>query len=114
MCGHTQMNPIHDIKAYFEGGLIPDDQLDAYCELFEKCYWDWCEDPSNGHCRISDYGLEPLHKYLAELRKLGKPEQRLAKVDQILSVIHMRSDIAAWFVEGGSKALSQLSGQERD
>lgn len=112
MCGHTPSDPKYDIKDYFKSH-IPEDELDAYIKLFEECYWDWCDDPQ-GQGRISDYGLKPLHKYLAELRKLGKPEQRLAKVDQILSVIHMRSDIAGWFVEGGSQALSQLSGQERN
>ena len=30
--------------------------------------------------------------------------------DRMLNVVHQRSDIAEWFVEGGSRALAQLSG----
>jgi hypothetical protein len=31
----------------------------------------------------------------------------------MLNVLHQRSDIANWFVEGGSHALAQLSGYDR-
>ena len=63
---------------------------------------------------MSDYGLEPLNKKLSELRKIGIPEKKLKKIDEILNVVHQRSDIAGWFVEGGSAALSKLSGMEED
>jgi len=59
---------------------------------------------------ISDYGLEPLMKLLSELLRSTTPEEKLLIIDRILNVVHQRSDIAEWFVEGGSKALSQLSG----
>jgi hypothetical protein len=59
---------------------------------------------------ISDYGLEPLMTLMAQLRKETKPEDKLVTIDKMLNVVHQRSDIAKWFVEGGSRALAQLSG----
>jgi len=59
---------------------------------------------------ISDYGLEPLMKLLAELLRATTPEEKLLIIDRMLNVVHQRSDIAEWFVEGGSSSLSQLSG----
>jgi hypothetical protein len=59
---------------------------------------------------ISDYGLDPLLKLLGQLMRQTKPEEKLVTIDRMLNVVHQRSDIASWFVEGGSRALSQLSG----
>lgn len=73
-------------------------------------FGDWILD---GHqWRISDYGLKPLHKFLVQLRKEFDPSKKLPILDKMLNVVHQRSDIAAWFVEGGSAALSDLSGME--
>jgi hypothetical protein len=58
---------------------------------------------------MSDYGLEPLLKLLYDLMRTDVPEQELVLIDRMLNVVHMRSDIASWFVEGGSRSLSQLS-----
>jgi hypothetical protein len=59
---------------------------------------------------ISDYGLKPLEDLLFELLRAGSPEEKLLIIDRMLNVVHQRSDIADWFVEGGSSSLSQLSG----
>ena len=58
--------------------------------------------------------MEPLVTKLHELRRLETPELRLAKIDEMLNIVHTRSDIAGWFVEGGSGSLSQLSGYGED
>jgi hypothetical protein len=58
---------------------------------------------------ISDYGLEPLEQLLNQLLHAGSPEEKLLIIDQMLNVVHQRSDIAEWFVEGGSQSLSKLS-----
>jgi len=63
---------------------------------------------------ISDYGLKPLQKLVKDLMLSNTPEKELVIVDKMLNIIHMRSDIAAWFVEGGSSALSDLSGYVGD
>ena len=59
---------------------------------------------------ISDYGLKPLEDLLADLLRASSPEEKLLTIDRMLNVVHQRSDIAEWFVEGGSRALAQLSG----
>lgn len=59
---------------------------------------------------ISDYGLKPLEELLAELLRASSSEEKLLLIDRMLNVVHQRSDIAEWFVEGGSRALAQLSG----
>jgi len=59
---------------------------------------------------VSDYGLKPLEDLLVELLHAGSPEEKLLIIDRMLNVVHQRSDIADWFVEGGSHALQQLSG----
>jgi hypothetical protein len=67
--------------------------------------------------RFSDYAFSDfggrrlgLTTLLTHLRKATTPEEKVVIIDQILNVIHQTSDLAADFVEGGSHALSQLSG----
>ena len=71
--------------------------------------WDYIEDPEIGQARISDYGLEPLQKLLIQLRNTHTSEQKIPIIDQMLNIVHQRSDMASWFVKGGSNALSDLS-----
>ena len=59
---------------------------------------------------ISDYGLPKLWEIAKQFPRARIPEERLLLIDQMLNVIHQRGDLAALFVEGGSKSLSQLSG----
>jgi hypothetical protein len=108
MAGHSQYNPKEEWKQY-----LGDDASEEYIDYLDASFGDWIEDKS-GQWRLSDYGLEPLNKKLSELRKIGIPEKKLKKIDEILNVVHQRSDIAGWFVEGGSAALSKLSGMEED
>lgn len=75
--------------------------------FFDYYMWD-TEGVKGGF--ISDYGLEPLVTLAGQLRKATTPEEKLVLIDQMLNVVHQRSDIANWFVEGGSRALAQLSG----
>ena len=79
-------------------------------ETDEHDYSDWAVD-DKGAWRISDYALGNLVNGALELIYAKTPEEKLAKIDWILNVIHMRSDIAAWFVEGGSRTLDELSSQ---
>ncbi len=59
---------------------------------------------------VSDYGLRPLEELLNELLRAKEDSEKIMLVDRMLNVVHQRSDIANWFVEGGSRALEQLSG----
>ena len=47
---------------------------------------------------------------MKQLRKAKTPEEKIVIIDQILNVAHQRSDLASWFIEGGSYSLSKLSG----
>lgn len=112
LAGHTSSDPKYAWREFLESS-IPENKMEKYVEYLDEHFGDFITEPK-GQMRISDYGLEPLQKKLFELRKIHTPEKKLAKIDEILSVIHMRSDIASWFIEGGSRALSNLSGIERD
>lgn len=90
---------------------LPDDIRNVLYEHLKEKFFDYyCEDPKIGQAYISDYGLKPLLNYLEQLRKTTRPEDKVVIMDKMLNVVHMRSDMASWFVEGGSNALSQLSG----
>jgi hypothetical protein len=58
--------------------------------------------------KYSDYAMKPLLNIALSLMKAKTAEEKLLLVDQALNVIHQRGDIAAIFVEGGSKTLNQL------
>ncbi len=97
---------------------LPTDELEdeGYSEEQLREKWDadgdvYFEAP-NGQLRISDYGLQPLQKHLDSLKKQNDPSRKMMYMDMILNVVHQRSDLASWFVEGGSQALSQLSGTD--
>ena len=77
--------------------------------LKDKFFWYYIEDPEIGQMRISDYGLSPLIKLVGELRSTNNDSTKVVIIDKMLNVIHQRSDMASWFVRGGSKALSDLS-----
>ena len=82
-------------------------------EMQDLFFWNYMNDPKNelgGFC--TDYGLRPLLKLLYNLLNSDEPEEILTIIDKMLNVIHQRSDIAAWFVQGGSKSLDILSGYE--
>ena len=90
------------------------DREDARGMLMDKMkerFFDYyMEDPKSGQAYISDYGLQPLVSLSYELSRITVPEQQLTTIDKMLNVAHQRSDLASWFVQGGSSALSQLSG----
>ena len=83
-----------------------------YDKMKEKIFDYYLVDPKSGHLYISDYGLEPIMKLTMQLYNEDVPEKKLTLLDKILNVAHQRSDLASWFIEGGSAALSDLSGYE--
>jgi len=78
-------------------------------ELIEKFLWYYIDDPAIGQPRLSDYGLKPLVDLTSELRSAYDSAQKVVIVDKMLNVVHQRSDLASWYVRGGSNALSDLS-----
>lgn len=82
-------------------------------EVMEERFFDYyLTDPKTGHLYITDYGLNALMTLGSELYKEDVPENKVVLIDKILNVVHQRSDMASWFVQGGSAALSDLSGYE--
>lgn len=98
LVGHSQADPKYDFEEY---NYQPEDMEDFY-NYIDK-YTDYGFNDFGG----KRLGLTTL---LVHLRKARTPEEKLLITDQILNVVHWTSDLAAWFVEGGSSALSQLSG----
>jgi hypothetical protein len=101
--GHTQQNP--------------EDYLDSleieFDEETEEKLADYIID-DEGQYRLSDYALEPLCKLAGKIIEAKTPEDKLLFLDQVLNVVHQRSDIASWFVKGGRDSLDELQNQGRD
>ena len=111
----VQINPyIQEFvtNLYAEEIKEQDIRTKVYEELTTKFTWYYTEDPKEGQAYISDYGMQPLMTLMGELRRQTKPEDKLVTIDKMLNVVHPRSDMAGWFVEGGSSSLSKLSGYQ--
>jgi hypothetical protein len=78
-----------------------------YNEIEEKFMWNFF---AEGY--ITDYGLQPLQKLLIQLANENNSEKKLIVIDKILNVVHQTTDLAAWFIEGGSRSLSLISGYD--
>lgn len=92
----------------------PADALEELVEASDQeAFVDWAIHTETGGWRISDYGIGPLFKLAALLTETHDPMQKLAVVDRMLNVVHPRSDLASWFVEGGWRTLTELSDDER-
>lgn len=106
---HCELNPY--IEKFIEENYRPDsmdaDDLEAvlYDEITERFMWDYL---AKGY--ITDYGLKPLRTLAIQLYSETDPKEKLVTIDKILNVVHQTSDLAAWFIQGGASALSDLSG----
>jgi hypothetical protein len=98
LSGHTPVDPQDDFEEY------------GYTEQDVEDFYDYVKEISD--YAFSDFGgsRPGLTTLLSQVRRARTPEEKLPILDQILNVVHQRSDLAALFVEGGSHALSQLSG----
>jgi hypothetical protein len=102
LLGHMQAYPEDET---FEDAGTTKEAFEEKIENWDNKYFD----SPNGQLRISDYGLKPLWKYAEQLLNTKDPIQKIQYIDQMLNVVHQRSDMAENFVEGGSNALTQLS-----
>jgi hypothetical protein len=101
LLGHMQAYPDDEIFEY--AGTTREE----FEEKLDNPYNVYFDDP-NGQLRISDYGLRLLWKYAEQLINAKDPIKKIQYIDQMLNVVHMRSDLAENFVEGGLKSLTQL------
>ena len=98
LIGSTSVNPKYEFEEYD----YTEEDIEQFCDYITK---------------HTDYGFNDfggrrpgLGTLLLQVRKAKTPEEKVPILDQILNVVHQRSDLASWFVEGGSNALAQLSG----
>jgi len=99
----------------YEEGMSREKMREILYENLKDKFMDYfVEDPKSGEAYISDFAFNALVNLSQELHRTTDPNQRLVVMDKMLNVVHQRSDIAGWFVEGGSRALSQLSGYRGD
>lgn len=99
--GHTQINPkdyLEDLEIEYDEET--DDKLGTY--LLDE----------HGQWRLSDYALEPLCKLAGKIIEETDPIKKLLLLNQVLNVVHQRSDVASWFIEGGRDSLDELKNQE--
>ena len=99
--GHTQIDPKHYLEDLeIEWNEETDEKLCTYL-LDEEGQW-----------RLSDYALEPLQKLAGKIIEETDPIKKLLLLDQVLNVVHQRSDVASWFIEGGRDSLHELQDQK--
>jgi len=102
LAGHTQLDP----KDYLEGiGVEWDDEtLDKFADYIVD---------ERGQWMISDQ-IDKLYKDIVDLAMADTEEQKLQVIDRIFNRVHARSDLAAYFIEGGSSSLNKLSSIDED
>ena len=100
LSGHTQWQPSDFVAHYWEG---------AKAKELER-FADWAVDlPDGSGWRISDNGLPKIIDAMALALDARTPEEKLIYVDMALNVVHQRSDLAAWFVDGGVSTLQSIA-----
>lgn len=112
---NAQVHPF--AKAYVDDNYNPEsmDREDIRNMLFDEMknrFFDYYQNDPKGKMGgfLSDFGLKPLEELLVQLLSATTPEEKLLIIDRMLNVVHQRSDIAEWFVEGGKRSLALLSG----
>ncbi len=99
--GHSEEEPSHVLE---DAGFEDIDPSD-------RAFNDYLTDPDTGGWYVSDYGLPYLVGAYALILRAGSPEEQLLAVDKALNVVHQRSDLASWFVEGGTRTLNEVATQ---
>jgi len=101
LSGHTAGDPLNEFR---EREIpIPKDIDDRIDTAIADIHGEWM---------ISDYGIDYLVKWLHKAMTATDYEQKLLALDSMLNVVHQRSNLASWFVQGGRSALDELAGKE--
>ena len=100
LCGHhSYMNEEVFIGTRFEdstGWFEPSGALNYFLD-------------DNGAYRLSDYALDDLMDKAVEIREAETAEKKLYLVDCVFNIVHQRSDIASWFLKGGTNDFLELA-----
>lgn len=102
ICGHTQW-----------GGreCLDEETQDLFTDESWSHMMDYALEDEEGNWYLSDYAWKHLDPLYVKLFKADTPEQQLYLVDQVLNVVHARSDLASYFVEGGTRTLNEIFSQ---
>jgi hypothetical protein len=103
LCGHSQENPVAFAQDIL-GESLPEDYFEHEEEFFED---------ENGAWRISDYAMDKLTNLAIQLRSEFDSTKKLQLIDQILSIVHCRSDLSGWLIQGGRTTLNKLYGANK-
>lgn len=97
----------NDISGHSHGG---EEKLDEYFDDEEERerFVDWAIATETGAWRISDYGIGKLIHLARLLSDAETADEKLVVIDAMMQVTHPRSDLASWFVEGGSRTFDAL------
>ena len=98
LCGHEQDDPVK-----YANSITEETYPENYFEILENFFND-----EKGMWRISDFAIKPLQKLAYQLVATANPEEQLQLVDKVLNIVHQRSDLSSWFVQGGFQTLNQL------
>lgn len=99
--GHTELSPKE---------IIEDLEL-TWSEETEYKIGGYIFDDDQGQWRISDYAMDQLEELAWKIIEAETSIKKLLLLDQVLNVVHMRSDIASWFIKGGRNSLDELQNQ---
>lgn len=98
-----------------ENGITNDSLKKAKTDLLkilQNHFYGYYSVDSKGNDILSDYGTEPLIKLTRQLMLEEDESKIVTLIDRMLNVVHQRSDLASLFIEGGSQALSDISGYD--
>ncbi len=93
--GHATYTYQEVLDDYFEG-----DEIEKFVNWAIQCDTGW---------RLSDIAIERLFPLCAAATEATDPADILVICDLIMNVAHQRSDLASWFVAGGTRTLSELA-----
>jgi hypothetical protein len=102
LAGHERENPSQYAESV-TGQEHPEDHFDKLEHFF---------DDEKGNWRISDYAMKPLTELAMKMENTFDPKEQLQLVDRALNLVHQRSDLSSWFVQGGQKTLNRLAGKK--
>lgn len=60
---------------------------------------------------LSNYGLKPLERLVPQIADEEDPVKRLHALDRAFNICHQRSDLSAFFIEGGQSTLQAIADQ---
>lgn len=98
LTGHEETDPISWLNDH--GFEMSDEELERLTDYLQD---------SKGQYIISDYGIDKLRDLAFKILSAKTYEEKLLYLDQVLNVIHQRSDLASYFVKGGRSTLDSLS-----